>query len=306
MAGGASNDFCRAITIDTNGNSYIGGYTCSPDFPLLNASDAIFAGPSEGFVTKLDATGTGVFSTFIGGSDSEEVLALTLDNDGYVYAAGFTTSSNFPLRSPYDDVFAAREAFVTKSSKTGNTWLVSTFLGGSGDDHGNTISIDTHGNIFTAGDTTSSNFPLCNAADTTIENIEAFVTCLAMARDTDGDGMTDEYEERFSLEPNDSRDRNLDPDSDGYDNYMEWISYTDPFNGTSLLNIASVNTSGITFSSSSYRTYSLQYILDLVDGTWSNVPGQINIQGNGTNYMFVDTITNDCHFYRVIANPPSN
>ncbi|OGV70129.1 MAG: hypothetical protein A2283_14325 [Lentisphaerae bacterium RIFOXYA12_FULL_48_11] len=307
MTGGASNDFCRSITIDTNGNSYVGGSTCSPDFPLLNAPDSLFEGASEGFVTKLDATSTGiVFSTFLGGKNTDEVLALTLDIDGHIYAAGFTMSSNFPLRAPYDDIFTSSEAFVTKLSITGGSWLVSTFLGGSGDDNGNAIALDTHGNVFMAGDTTSSNFPLRNAADTSIENTEAFLACRAMTRDTDGDGLTDEYEERFSLEPNDSRDRNLDPDSDGYDNYMEWVSYTDPFNGTSRLNIASASTTGLTFSSSANRIYSLQYILDLVNGTWSNVPGQMNIQGNGTNYMFMDTITNDCRFYRIIVKPPEN
>src|SRR5436190_497650 len=98
-------------TVDATGAAYVTGSTQSTDFPTTSGAFATTAnGDSDAFVAKLDAAGSAlVYSTYLGGSDSEEALGhgIALDGTGAAYVTGSTYSTNFPVTS---------RAFHTSSS----------------------------------------------------------------------------------------------------------------------------------------------------------------------------------------------
>ena len=100
------------------------------------------------------------FSTYLGGTGSDQGNAVALDGAGNAYVAGLTTSTNFPtvLGSYRTSNGGNRDAFVTKLSPAGSL-VYSTYLGGSGLDEAAGIDVDTSGNAYVAGVTASTNFP---------------------------------------------------------------------------------------------------------------------------------------------------
>jgi hypothetical protein len=123
----------------------------------------LFGGKSDVFVTKLDPTGTRlVYSTFLGGSESEAPTAITVDEAGSIYVVGQTNSPNFPTRRALQSELGAigsEDGFITKLNPRGDALEFSTFLGGSYIDAIGDIGFDGPGNIYVAGATFSSDFP---------------------------------------------------------------------------------------------------------------------------------------------------
>ncbi len=108
-------------------------------------------------------------ATFFGGSD-DEFAAIALDKEGNVYAVGETYSSDFPSTSgSYDQSRnTGSDVFVSKFSADLTTLLISTFLGGAGNDAAYSVILDSGGNVYVSGETSSSDFPTTpNAYDTT-------------------------------------------------------------------------------------------------------------------------------------------
>lgn len=169
--GGKASDEGYAITLDDSNNIYITGYTGSMDFPIINAYNATYGGGDRDvFVCKLSADGsTLLYSTFIGGRDEEISRGLVLDETNNIYITGFTWSNDYPTMNPYNATYGGGEndVFVSKFSADGSTLIYSTFIGGSGSDHGNAIALDSSNNIYVMGYTASSNFPTVNAYNST-------------------------------------------------------------------------------------------------------------------------------------------
>jgi hypothetical protein len=168
--GGSDFDFGNGIAVDTAGNVYVTGRTDSSDFPTtLGAFQTTFGGGfNDAFVTKLNPTGSAlVYSTYLGGSRSGDVgLGIALDTAGHAYVTGETNSSDFPttvgaLQPTFGGGFS--DAFVTTLDPTGSALVYSTYLGGSGtpikQDTGFGIAVDTAGNAYVTGETSSSDFP---------------------------------------------------------------------------------------------------------------------------------------------------
>ena len=89
--------FEMGIAVDSQGNAYLTGSTVSKDFPTTEGAFQRTMRGGDGFVTKLNASGTGlVYSTLIGGAASDGILGLALDESGNVYLAGGTYSLDFP------------------------------------------------------------------------------------------------------------------------------------------------------------------------------------------------------------------
>jgi hypothetical protein len=177
--GGSDFDFGRAIAIDAAGNAYITGQTKSTDFPTTKgAFHTTLSTPGncprcgidnyDAFVTKLNATGSAlVYSTYLGGGqDIDDALGIAVDSAGNAYITGETASGDFPttpgafrtVRNGADD------AYVTKLNPTGTALVYSTFIGGSQVDFGVRIAVDSTGNAYVAGNTSSPDFPTTTGA----------------------------------------------------------------------------------------------------------------------------------------------
>lgn len=97
--GGEGTDAGYGVAADNSGNAYITGLTTSTSFPIANAIQSTNGGSvGDAFVTKLNSTGSAlVYSTFLGGSDTDSGRGIAVDSAGNAYVTGFTNSSEFPL-----------------------------------------------------------------------------------------------------------------------------------------------------------------------------------------------------------------
>ena len=128
-----------------------------------------------------------LYSTYLGGGDSEDVRGLAVDGEGNVYMVGTTSSPDLPTTpGAYDGSHNGNmDAFVAKLSPDGSTLLFSTYLGGSGEDQGNAIAVDDGGNVYVTGHTYSFDFPVTpGAIDLTLNGQrDGFVAKLSTAGD---------------------------------------------------------------------------------------------------------------------------
>jgi photosystem II stability/assembly factor-like uncharacterized protein len=173
--GGSSDDSSNRIAIDAAGNIVIVGSTSSDDFPTTaGVVQRVLNTPlRDAFVTKFNGAGHGlIYSTFLGGSGSDEAMAIAVDAAGNVYVTGDTTSEDFPvttgaMQSRLSRVpgpgFPPDDAFVTKLNPDGTQLIYSTFLGGTFFDHAKAITTDGSGAAYVAGMTASFDFPTTNA-----------------------------------------------------------------------------------------------------------------------------------------------
>jgi hypothetical protein len=182
--GGSDLDQGQGIAFDSSGNAYVTGSTESPDFPIPTGTTPFqpsLAGSSDVFVAKVNFSGTALLdSTYLGGTEADTGQAIQLDSSGNIYVTGYTFSTNFPTTKNATQPANAGDAdvFVTELSNTLTAPLTfSTYLGGSGRDRGFGIVLDSSANIFIAGDTESSDFPVTNKAlqPTYAGNDDAFV-----------------------------------------------------------------------------------------------------------------------------------
>ena len=161
--GGSSDDFGFGIAVDGGGSGYVTGVTTSTNFPTTaGAAQTIYAGLSDAFVTRLDASGSElVYSTYLGGSDFDEGEGIAVDGAGSAYVTGDTISTNFPTTTGAAQTTHAggSDAFMTQLNVGGSGLVYSTYLGGSSDDRGFGIAVDDTGGAYVTGFTASTNFP---------------------------------------------------------------------------------------------------------------------------------------------------
>jgi len=183
--GGRDADFGQAVAVDSSGNAYVTGATQSSDFPLMNPLQPTKGGGSDVFVTKINFSGTELlYSTYLGGVQADVGQGIRVDSSGSAYITGYTFSSDFPIENPYQGSTAGEpDAFVAKLNAAGSALVFATYLGGSGDDRGLGIALDTSGNVYVAGVSRSTDFPTTVGAIQSANRGErdAFVTKLSSA-----------------------------------------------------------------------------------------------------------------------------
>ena len=195
--GGSGNDagYLHGIAVDTAGNAYVTGFTdtSGSGFPGTAGSliQSTNGGGQDAFVTKLNAVGTAlIYSTYLGGSGSDEAGGIAVDQTGQAYVTGNTnTSSGFPGTSTSliqsTNAGGSWDSFVTKLNAAGTALIYSTYLGGSGSDEAGGIAVDQTGQAYVTGSTTTpSGFPGVTASSiqsTNAGDFDAFVTKLNMA-----------------------------------------------------------------------------------------------------------------------------
>jgi hypothetical protein len=170
--GGSGDDRAYGLALDGTGNVYVTGATTSTDFQPTSASyQASNHGLSDTFIAKLNPSGSAlVYWTYLGGSGVDQGNAIAVTSGGVAYVTGFTQSSDFPTTNPVQAILgisagplcgtsACSDAFVTQLDTTGAVLTYSTYLGGSGPDFGQAIALDSTGDPYITGSTSSINFP---------------------------------------------------------------------------------------------------------------------------------------------------
>lgn len=161
--GGADFDSAAAIAVDSSNHAVVAGETCSPDFPVTPGNKPVI--PCSVFITKFDFTASRlIFSTSIGNGTifSASVFGLALDPSNNVYVSGTTSfPGDFPTTpGAFQRVTTGNDdAFAVKLNASGSALIYSTLLGGSGLDIGSGLAVDSAGNAYVTGRTTSADFP---------------------------------------------------------------------------------------------------------------------------------------------------
>lgn len=142
------------------------GNTDSTTFPTAAALQPKYGGGTiDAFVVKLNPTGEALtYSTYLGGNGPERAYDALLDAAGNLYVVGFTGSADFPVVNPVQAQGAGyNDGFVTQLAPQGSTILFSTYLGGSLEDTIWATAFGADGDLYVAGNTASTDFPVANA-----------------------------------------------------------------------------------------------------------------------------------------------
>jgi len=181
---GGGFDWGTGIALDASGDAYVTGFTDSGSFPTTAGAfqtsfqagcDPIFCG--DGFVTKLNPTGSGlIYSTLLGSSNGANIVTqIAIDENGNAYLGGDTSSNNFPVttdayQSSYGggcstSVATCLDAFVANLSADGTQLLYSTYFGGTNGAQGvSSIALDSASDFYISGDTGASDLPTTTGA----------------------------------------------------------------------------------------------------------------------------------------------
>jgi len=178
--GGTNNDVANHIAVDGAGNAYVTGWTVSTNFPdtvtgitnLYNGltNNAAFVSPliTNAFLTQITWSGSNAaigYSAVFGGTNlgGDVGYGVTLDPSGNVYVVGASTSTNFPaINTPGllgTTNAGGSDVFVIVFTSNAAGVLYSGYLGGSGNDYGYGIAVDSQTNVYITGLTASANFP---------------------------------------------------------------------------------------------------------------------------------------------------
>ena len=146
----------NSITVDHNGNIYTTGHFGSGvDF---DPGDGYTTLPNSGyqdiFIHKLDASGNFVWAKKMGGMDFDDGVSIAVDNNGNIYTTGyFRETVDFdpgPGTANLVSPAGFTDGFIQKLDSSGNfVWVKQ--IGGAGSDWGNSITVDSFGNVYTTG-----------------------------------------------------------------------------------------------------------------------------------------------------------
>lgn len=175
VGGAGTEPGTGSVRTDGNGNAYLLFSTDSSGIATAGAFDTTYGGGGGDFyVAKFSAAGAVLWGTYLGGSDNEstETHEFAVDMAGNVYVVGPTKSSDFPTTpGAFDRSFngpaGGNDMVVAKSSSDGSRLLASTYIGGNGNDRSEGCAVDSQGNVYFTGTTTSTNFPITAGASQT-------------------------------------------------------------------------------------------------------------------------------------------
>ena len=178
--GGSKDDMGFSLALDPAGDAVVVGRTDSSDFPVTTGVFGPRLGRlNDSFAAKVSADGsTLMYGTFLGGSGEDYAYAVGVDGRGRAYVTGYTESGDFPVLPVAMDATynGLADAFIAKISPDAHALLYSTYAGGTADDYGNAIAVDTSDGVYVAGFTQSTEFPTTPLAfQTRSKGIDAFL-----------------------------------------------------------------------------------------------------------------------------------
>jgi len=165
--GGSGNEQATDLAVGADGSVTVGGSTSSSDFPTTaGVFDGTHNGPStssDGFVCRLEGDGSALrWSTYLGGTDSDQLEGLAVEVGGEVIAVGSTSSDDFPTTAgALEDTYQGYgDAFVSRLDQNGTSLHFSTYLGGYDTDRALDVELDQSGLAAVTGATFSPDFPV--------------------------------------------------------------------------------------------------------------------------------------------------
>jgi Ca2+-binding RTX toxin-like protein len=185
--------FAQGLAVDAGGNAFVVGGVNEDLNATPGAFDPTPNGERDAFVAKLGPSGDLEWATYLGGQFPDEATDVGLDAAGNVYVVGHTFSTDFPATESAYDITqgGGYDIFVSKLSSDGSALAYSTYLGGTGSEHGDfslsvdtVIEVDSDGQAYVAGNTSSPDFPTtAGALDVELDRRDAFVAKLSTAGD---------------------------------------------------------------------------------------------------------------------------
>jgi uncharacterized protein (TIGR03437 family) len=168
------------VAVDSQGSVYVTGDTRATDFPLQNAfqttintnpictlTNTVKASCGKVFATKFSSGGDQLlYSTYLGGTTGEDQgVSIAVDSTGSAWITGYTQSLDFPVMGNYAQtgLHGQQAGFVSKVSADGSQLVYSSYLGGNNVDYLAAITVDSAGNAYVAGWSSSTTFPVVNA-----------------------------------------------------------------------------------------------------------------------------------------------
>jgi len=195
--GGGHDDRGAAIAVDANGHAYVTGVSYGANYPVKNPYQ-YHQGNEDVIVTKLSIAGDSlIYSTFIGGFEgimSDVGTDIAVDDAGYIYVAGYTNSTNFPVFKPFQkNIAGATDNFVIKLTPSGQSCVYSTYLGGIADEYEVGLAVANTGRVYVSGTTRSFDFPELGPFPVSVGGgvFDAFTTKLSDYLCADADGSLD-------------------------------------------------------------------------------------------------------------------
>jgi hypothetical protein len=163
--GGTGEDIGLDIQVDNKGSLYVVGDTWSKEFPTKKAFQKKLKGENDSFLMKFHKRGKKlIYSTYLGGSLAEEARDIDVDMWGNAHVVGSTNSPDFPVsKALYKTLAGDYDIYIAKFKPNGKKLHFSTFMGGSQQDNGHTVRVDTDGTIYIGGYTESKKFPTKDA-----------------------------------------------------------------------------------------------------------------------------------------------
>ncbi|MHA2149100.1 MAG: SBBP repeat-containing protein [Candidatus Thorarchaeota archaeon] len=194
---GGWDEETRCYTVsDSNDNILASGWTSSPDFPIVNALDPTIGG-NDIFLTKINQSLQIEYSTFIGGSNSDECEGMAIDDTDNVYLVGETWSDDFPVFNAFDGTYNGNsDIFVCVFSTTNQSIRYASYFGGTSFDKVRDIDTDSNGRVAITGFTDSIDFPLYDELMGINPPVDenAVIVKLPTIPDQDGDDLPDVVE----------------------------------------------------------------------------------------------------------------
>ncbi len=183
FGGTTGNDEAAAVALDSSGNAYVTGSAASSDFPVLHAYQSTLSGTQDAFLVKFSADGSSIlYSTYLGGTNSQYSNSISVDLAGEAVIAGATQSTDFPMKNAYQSSIKVDQfgdwgvyGFLTKFDPNGTSLIYSSYLAGNilntstcsncfPDSEILGVTTDGTGNAYVTGLTMTSNFPVTSGA----------------------------------------------------------------------------------------------------------------------------------------------